>query len=131
MSTSLLVNYLAYLAAGTGLWALSVVLYVHITPMREFELVRRGNVAAALSLSGAALGLALPIGSLAVHAVNLIDMVLWSVISLAAQVLFYIVAGRARTALAAAIEADNRAVGMVAGVFAVCVGAISACCLSY
>ena len=127
----LLLNYLAYLGAGIGLWALSVLVYLWVTPIHELQLVRAGNVAAALSLSGAAFGLALPLASLAEHAVGLADMVLWAVPSLALQVLFYVVAGRWKHAVAQMIGTDNRAVGALAGTVAVCLGVISAACLTY
>jgi putative membrane protein len=127
----LLLNYLAFLGAGLGLWAASLLAYLWVTPMRELTLVREGNVAASLSLSGAALGLALPLGSLAVHAVGLADMALWGVLSLTLQVVFYVVAGRWSRAVAQMIAADNRAVGVLAGTMAICLGVISACCLTY
>jgi putative membrane protein len=128
---SLFVNYALYLVSGLLLWGVSLVIYTWVTPMRELELVRAGNFAAALSLSGAALGLMLPLGSLAIHAVNLADMALWAVVSLAVQVIFYVAAGSWSRAVALMIADDNRAVGLLAGTLAVCLGAISACCLSY
>ena len=38
-----------------GIWV-----YTKITPYNEFQLIREGNVAAAVSLSGACIGLAIP-----------------------------------------------------------------------
>jgi putative membrane protein len=124
-------NFVVYLALGLVAWASSVLVYMRVTPMDEGRLIAAGNLAAAYTLSGAALGLALPIASLAIHAVNLLDMAIWAVISLALQVVFYVVAGRRAREVARMIAADNRAVGMVAGAMALSLGVISACCLSY
>ena len=125
-----LLNFLSYLVLGIALWIVSLAIYIRITPMREWDLIPAGNVAAALTTAGAAIGLALPIGSLAIHAVNVMDMLLWAIVSLAVQLLFYVLAGRWARRLGEVIAADNRAVGVIAGAFALCLGIISACSLT-
>ena len=42
---------------------IGVVIYLFITPMKEIALIRQKNTAAAISFSGALLGLALPLAS--------------------------------------------------------------------
>jgi hypothetical protein len=50
-------DFLLYFAMSLALLAAFLAIYVRITPYREFALIREGNVAASLSLSGAMLGL--------------------------------------------------------------------------
>src|SRR5262245_20220826 len=67
-----------------------MILYLLITPYNELKLIKNGNVAAALSLSGAVLGFTFPLASAIVHSLNAWDMVLWSLIAAAVQLFVYI-----------------------------------------
>jgi putative membrane protein len=61
--------------------------YTFITPYNEFDLIREGNVAAAVSLAGACLGLAIPLAFCMAASVNTLDIVLWGAAALAIQLL--------------------------------------------
>ena len=61
--------------------------YTLITPYNEFALIRQGNVAAAVSLAGASLGLAIPLAFCMAASVNTLDIVLWGAAALAIQLL--------------------------------------------
>ena len=67
-----------------GVWV-----YTKITPYDEFQLIRQGNVAAALSLSGACVGLALPLAFCMATSVNAVDIVLWGVAAIVIQLIGY------------------------------------------
>ena len=54
--------YLAYMVAGIILTVLFTVAYVLITPAREIQLIRQGNLACALSLGGAIIGFLYGVG---------------------------------------------------------------------
>ena len=54
-------NLLLHLGVTLGLLLLAAALYTRITPHDEIKLIRHGNVAAAVSFSGAILGLAIPL----------------------------------------------------------------------
>ena len=69
---------LAILAAGV--W-----IYMLITPHKELALIREGNTAAAVSLSGAVLGLAIPLAFSMSVSVNVLDILIWGVLALAIQ----------------------------------------------
>ncbi|MDE2486527.1 MAG: DUF350 domain-containing protein [Alphaproteobacteria bacterium] len=75
-----LVVTLALLFAGAGV-------YIMLTPQREVALVREGNLAAAISLAGILLGLALPLAASLKASANLIDLTLWGVAALVVQLL--------------------------------------------
>ena len=125
-------NFLAYFGACIGLWALSIAVHVRITPYRELALIRQGNSAAAWCLAGTALGLALPLVSLAAHAVSLADLAAWAAVGLVVQLLLWLLVSRTLLkGLREAVEADRASVGVLLGALSVSVGAINAGCLTY
>lgn len=67
-----------------GIWA-----YTKITPYDEFELIRRGNVAASVSLAGACLGLAVPLAFCMAASVNVLDIVLWGIAAIVIQLIAF------------------------------------------
>jgi putative membrane protein len=71
---------LLLLFAGAGV-------YIMLTPQKEVALVREGNLAAAVSLGGILLGLAVPLAAAMKASTNLVDLVLWGVATLVVQLL--------------------------------------------
>ena len=66
--------------------------YVKITSHDEMALIRDGNNAAAVSLSGAILGLAIPLAFCMANSVNVYDIVIWGLVTLVIQlVTFWII----------------------------------------
>ncbi|MBK1613205.1 hypothetical protein CKO44_06930 [Rubrivivax gelatinosus] len=125
-------NFNVYLLVCLALWLGSLWVYVQITPYPEFRLVEQGNVAAACSLSGAALGLALPLVSLALHAAGLADLAAWAAMALAYQLALWWLLGRTvLRGLARAVPEGNVAVGLTLGAFSLGLGALNFGCLSY
>ena len=67
-------------------------IYIKITSHDEMALIRDGNNAAAVSLSGAILGLAIPLASCMANSVNVYDIVIWGLVTLVIQlVTFWII----------------------------------------
>ncbi|MEL6860940.1 MAG: DUF350 domain-containing protein [Pseudomonadota bacterium] len=79
------------LMTGTAgvLLILASTIYILLTPWKELALVRGGNGAAGLALSGAIAGLALPIASCLASSLTLLDLVIWGTVSLLLQLLTY------------------------------------------
>jgi putative membrane protein len=75
-----LVVTLVLLFAGAGV-------YIMLTPQKEVALVREGNLAAAVSLGGILLGLAIPLAASLKVSANLTDLTLWGVAALVVQLL--------------------------------------------
>ncbi|HEV2532504.1 DUF350 domain-containing protein [Phenylobacterium sp.] len=71
---------LVLLFAGAGA-------YIMLTPHKEVALVREGNLAAAVSLGGILLGLAIPLSASLKASTNLTDLALWGVATLVVQLL--------------------------------------------
>lgn len=66
-----------------------VIVYEWITPYRELELVRQGNTAAAIALSGAVLSLAIPLAFCMAVSVNILDIVVWGLVTLVILLVVY------------------------------------------
>lgn len=64
-------------------------LYVLLTPHREITLIREGNAAAAISLGGVMLGLAVPL-AVSLHAsTSLIEIAIWGASTVVVQLLVF------------------------------------------
>ncbi|MDT7835540.1 DUF350 domain-containing protein [Aquabacterium sp. OR-4] len=132
MPVSLTLNFALYFGTALLAWGLSLALYMAVTPYAELALVRQGNRAAAWSLSGTALGLALPLASLVAHAVSLVDLAVWALLALVAQLLLWLLARRLLVPeLREAIQADRQSVGIMLGSLSLALGLLNAASLTY
>lgn len=71
---------------AVAMLAASIVIYNLVTPYPEIELIRQGNVAAAVSLSGAVLGLGIPLAFCLAASVNALDILIWGFVTLLIQI---------------------------------------------
>ncbi len=70
------------LIAGTGIYAL-------LTPHREIQLIREGNTAAAISLGGVMVGLAIPLSVSLTASVSPLEIGIWGAATIAVQLLVF------------------------------------------
>ena len=124
-------SFLVYFVLGLGLLVAFLAVYGRATPYDERALIREGNVAAAISLSGAILGFMLPLASAIAHSVNVIDMLVWGMIALVVQVAVFVVVSRALPHFTEAIRAGKVAAATLLAVFAVAIGLLNAACMTY
>jgi putative membrane protein len=124
-------NFLLYFALALVLLAVFAAVYVRVTTYRELALIRSGNIAAAISLSGALIGFVLPLASAIAHSVNPVDMVAWGAIALVVQLIVYAAVSRLVPHFREAIEAGRAAPAMLLAAIAVSVGILNAACLTY
>ncbi|MCC7266392.1 MAG: DUF350 domain-containing protein [Caulobacteraceae bacterium] len=73
---------LLLLIAGAGL-------YILLTPHREIALIRDRNAAAALSLAGVVVGLAIPLSVSLGSSTSVVEVALWGVAAIAVQLLVF------------------------------------------
>jgi putative membrane protein len=76
------------LVAGILLFS-SCVIYILLTPMKELELLRRGNASAGLGLAGVIIGLAIPTASALAFSISIFDQIIWGVVALLLQLLAF------------------------------------------
>lgn len=125
-----LTYYLIHLLTGFAMLGIFMKVYMVMTPFDEMDLINKGVTAAAMSLGGATIGFSLTIASSIMHNSTYPMFVMWGVAAMVVQLLSYLVLSRIVPNLAAALEADNIAVGLLAGTFSVAVGLINAGCMS-
>ncbi|CCQ92301.1 conserved membrane hypothetical protein [[Clostridium] ultunense Esp] len=126
-------NFLIYLLVSLVMLGLGLILFTASTKMKEFFLIGKRNKTAAMILGGKMLGLSLVLGSAIANSASLLDMILWGVIGMVAQVLIYPIAEllTVRYQISQAIEEDNEAVGILLLSLSLAVGWIIANNLTY
>lgn len=95
------------------LFAGGVRIHIAITPIDEPKLVAQGNLAAGIALSGAFLGMAIPLASTLATSKSALDIVLWGLVALIVQLALYAIASMTVRGLRGFVEAGNIAVGTV------------------
>jgi len=73
---------LVMLILGTALYAL-------LTPHKEITLIREGNSAAALSLGGVMVGLAIPLAISLTASTSVVEIMIWGAATIAVQLLVF------------------------------------------
>ena len=124
-------DFLLYFVLALALLALFVSIYVRVTPYREFALIREGNIAASISLSGAVIGFVLPLASAIAHSVSPLDMAAWGVIALVVQLIVYAVTSRLVPRFREAIEAGKAAPATLLAALSISAGILNAASMSY
>ena len=84
--------FVAYFCLAVALVIVFLLIYTRITPMNEFELIRKNVPGAAITLGLSLLGFALPLASAIAHTADLVDCAIWGAIALIVQLItFYAV----------------------------------------
>jgi putative membrane protein len=68
---------------------LGAALYILLTPHREIALIREGNAAAAVSLSGVLLGLSIPLAVSLTASTSIIEVGIWGAATVVVQLLVF------------------------------------------
>ena len=84
-----------------------VVIYVWMTPWDEVALIRGGNTAAAVSLGGAIIGLAIPLAFAMAASLSVWDILIWGAVTLVLQIVAYRIADLVLKDLPKRIEAGE------------------------
>lgn len=104
--------FLLHLATALAVWLVALWVYLRLTPHDEMTLIREGNSAAAVSLGGAALGLAIPLALCLHSSVNVWDIVLWGAVTLIVQIVAFRLVDFALKGLPARIERGEMAAAL-------------------
>ena len=123
--------FAAYFGLALLLLAAFMFIYMRLTPYREIQLIREGNVAAAASLGGALIGFALPVASAVENSVSLTDMLTWAAVALIVQLIAFVVARLLVPALGRNIEQGQLASGVFLGAIAIAIGLLNAAAMVY
>lgn len=100
-------------AVTLALLGIGIACYTALTPFDERRLVRDGNVAAGIVVSGTLVALALPLGATLAASTVTLDIVLWGLVALLIQLATFFVATKLVPGLRAMIESGNVAAALV------------------
>jgi putative membrane protein len=123
--------FAAYFGIALMLLTLCLAIYVTITPYPEIRLIREGNVAAATSLGGVLIGFALPLASVVINSVSLLDMLLWSAVALFVQLLAFAGVRLMVPAIARHVREGQVSSGIFIGAVAIALGILNAASMTY
>jgi len=123
--------FLVYFGVALVFQAVFLALYMAVTPHHEVALIKQGNAAAAISLGGAVLGFTLPLASVIIHSVSLLDMAVWSVVALLVQLAVYRLVDFLLREISRHIEEGNVAAATTLAVASLAIGMINAASMTY
>ena len=106
-------------------------IYTRITPHNEFELIRNNNPAAAIALGLSLLGFSLPLISAIMHASNVWDCMIWSLVALIVQIIVFFIVRIPVANLPQRIADGELAHAIWLGLASLAFGAINAACMTY
>lgn len=123
--------FLLYLLASFALVGLFILVYVQVTPQREFALLRQGNAAAAISFGGAVLGFVIPLSQAVAQSLNLIDMAFWSALALLVQIVVFLLANLLIGKVGQKITAGDLAAASFLAFMSIGGGLLNAACMTF
>ena len=130
-SLAALPYFVAYFGISLLLLTLCLGAYVLITPYPEIRLIREGNAAAATSLGGALIGFALPLASVVINSISLLDTLLWSLVALIVQLIAFAVVRLMVPGIGKNVREGQVSSGIFLGAVAIALGILNAASMTY
>lgn len=118
------------LAVTTAIYFVGLAVYLAVTPIHELTLIRKGNVAAAVTLSGEMLALAIPLGVTMAHSVSVPDIVFWGSISVALQLIAFAAVAIVLRGLPGSIERGEIAPALILAAAQLSAGILNAAAMT-
>ena len=126
LNKAAVLGFVSYLIGAVLLFALFQFVYTRITPHKEFELIRSGNVAAAIALSGAIIGFAIPASNVIAYSISILDFVVWALIAAVVQLLAFLMTSLVLKGTSERIRNGEIAAGIYVAAVAISVGMLNA-----
>ncbi|MCM2438959.1 DUF350 domain-containing protein [Agrobacterium vitis] len=123
--------FLGYFFIGIAAYGVFAAIYTRLTPHKEVELIRAGNLAAVTAFLGALMGFSLPLASAAANSVSIIDYILWAFVGILVQIFAFYIANFTMKDLHEKITAGDIAAGLWGGGIALIIGILNAACMTY
>lgn len=123
-------TFFMYFGSAAVSMLVFALIYIKLTPYNELQEIRdKHNNAAAVALSGALIGFALPEASLLIHSVNIIDFFMWSIVALGVQLFAFLVAFVFK--VQKRIAEQDISAGIMLASISVVAGILNAACMVY
>ena len=123
-------GFVIYILGAAVLFMLFQFIYTRITPHKEFELIRAGNVSAAVALGGAIIGFAIPASNVIAYSISILDFVVWAVIAAGVQLLAFLLTSLVLKGTSERIKNGELAAGIYVAAVAISVGMLNAACMT-
>jgi putative membrane protein len=121
----------AYFAGAVAFFIAFSVIYLRLTPHREFDMVvREHNASAAVALGGTLIGFAIALSGAIHNTHSAIEFVAWGLVAALAQVVAYGLARLVHPGLSHAIEKNALAAALWQAAVSIAAGLVSAACMS-
>ncbi len=124
-------EFLIYAGLAIAFIYLYMIVYLWVTPYNELKMIKNGNVAAALGLSGSVLGFTFPLAASIFQAVHPWDMMLWALIAAIVQLLVYVAVRYSLLNVTRRIPEGQVATGIVLAAISMSAGLLNAACMTY
>ncbi|MFZ4761782.1 MAG: DUF350 domain-containing protein [Alphaproteobacteria bacterium] len=124
-------TFLMYFVTAIALMVIFLTVYMRVTPYNELALIKQGNAAPAITLSGSLIGFILPLCSVVQASISVIDLAIWGMIALLVQVLAFWVINKAMPSIKTHIQEGQISSAILLAVLSLAVGMINAACMSY
>ena len=125
-----ILNFLLYFGTSVVLLVAFLAAYTLVTHIHEWRLIRSGNTAVSIALSGAMIGFSLPLASAIIHSQSLTDSIITAAIALVVQLLCFAAMRLLRRDARMALAEGDMAEGVFLASTSVVLGILSAACLS-
>jgi len=122
--------FILYFLIAAAMLIVFVAIYLRITPYREVDLIKQGNCAAAVSLSGSIIGFVLPLAHAVAQAVNLTDLLLWGLLAMVVQLVSYLLVRALIPGIVSGIPQGQVAHGIFLATVSVAAGILNAACMA-
>ena len=87
--------------------------YIFLTPIKEFKLIKDGNISASISFSGALLGIGIPLASSLSVSNSMLEIIIWGLTAIVLQLLCFKVTDTFLKDLSKRIEDDQLATSIL------------------
>ncbi|EXF91684.1 membrane protein [Pseudomonas fluorescens HK44] len=130
LNKAAVLGFVSYIIGAAVLFAIFQFVYTRITPHKEFELIRSGNTAAAIALSGAIIGFAIPASNVIAYSVSLLDFAVWALIAAVVQLLAFLMTSLVLKGTSERIRNGEIAAAIYVAAVAISVGLLNAACMT-
>ena len=123
--------FLGHFGVALLMLGIGVVLYLLITPVNEYRLIKEGNTSAALTLGAAMLGISISLGAALAGSVNLWDIVIWGSVAILLQLAVFFLIDRVLSDLAHRIRADEMSAALILASTKLSIALLNAAAIGY
>ena len=130
LNKAAVLGLVTYILGAAVLFMLFQFIYTRVTPHNEVDLIRAGNVSAAVALGGAIVGFAIPASNVIAYSISILDFVVWAVIAAVVQLLAFLLTSLVLKGTSERIKNGELAAGIYVAAVAISVGMLNAACMT-